>query len=402
MATSGDFFVGDELDELFSIIDGGFLENEDTISSHLDHVTTEVAASESTSACFRCEQCEKVCKSQRGLTRHINAKHPAPDVFPDQSTPNFTPKTTESTLETSLKKLHPIKLMDIVRKAASKIAADKCFPQSLRSKFSSENFSFSNNDAQKLWEKLRPIIDSFNNDAEKYFSDFFALFIENLLPEKFENFTTTNTLMSEVATDVLEHLKSEGKSATESMVITAAAISENELKSLQYLAGFVIHKLHSKFFFSRKTCNTVHSQYCLILQACKVDFDDSQVLINVRDRGGLWRVSKKIQTLFVECEVIFRSKTSNFQYQLSCQDLVNTAMKNITVISYFNSVVLTVDCLIKKELRMNLLEHILTLFFRVRSFSFAKDVREKHKRAKKESRKRSQRTELNRSTGEPS
>ena len=48
----------------------------------------------------------------------------------------------------------------------------------------------------------------------------------------------------------------------------------------------------------------------------------------------------------------------------------------------------------KQEFRINLLEHILTLYFRVRAFSFTKDVREKHKAAHKALRKCSLRTEI--------
>ena len=47
----------------------------------------------------------------------------------------------------------------------------------------------------------------------------------------------------------------------------------------------------------------------------------------------------------------------------------------------------------KKEFRTNLLEHNLTLYFRGRAFSFAKDVREKHKAAHKALIKRALRTE---------
>ena len=48
----------------------------------------------------------------------------------------------------------------------------------------------------------------------------------------------------------------------------------------------------------------------------------------------------------------------------------------------------------KKEFRINLLDHILTLYFSVRAFSLAKDVREKHKAAHKSLRKCSLRTEI--------
>ena len=119
------------------------------------------------------------------------------------------------------------------------------------------------------------------------------------------------------------------------------------------------------------------------MHACKVENDDTQALVNVRDRGGLWKVWKKMQDIFVECEILFRSKTSTFTSSLVCKDLVTQSLKNITINSNFNDIILSVDIHMKKEVRVNLLEHILTLYFRVRALSFAKDVREKHKAAHK-------------------
>ena len=43
-----------------------------------------------------------------------------------------------------------------------------------------------------------------------------------------------------------------------------------------------------------------------ILKACKVEHDDSQTLVNLNDRGGLWKVNKEMQGIFIECENIFR------------------------------------------------------------------------------------------------
>ena len=73
-----------------------------------------------------------------------------------------------------------------------------------------------------------------------------------------------------------------------------------------------------------------------------------------------------------------------------CKDLVTQSLKNITINSNFNAIILSVDIHRKKEFRINLLEHILTLYFRVRAFTFAKDVKAAHKA----SRKRSLRTEI--------
>lgn len=162
------------------------------------------------------------------------------------------------------------------------------FPSSLREKFLKELFTFTNDDAVQLWSKLRGVIDSFKGDAEKMYSGFFSLLVVNVLPSKFEETFVTNTLMSEVAILLLSHL-----SGVENLDGTKEpeSLSVKEEESLQYLAGFILHKLYSKFLYSTKGRST-YQQIISILQACKVESDDTQTLINARDRGGLWRVNK--------------------------------------------------------------------------------------------------------------
>ena len=67
------------------------------------------------------------------------------------------------------------------------------------------------------------------------------------------------------------------------MEYDSVKLSERELKSLQYIVGYVVHKLYSKFRFSKnKDC--VCSKQCLsILLCCKIDSDDTQTLINTKD-----------------------------------------------------------------------------------------------------------------------
>ena len=85
------------------------------------------------------------------------------------------------------------------------------------------------------------------------------------------------------------------------------------MKNFKYIVGHVVHKLYSKFKFSKnKDC--VYSKQCLsILLCCKIDSDDTQALINTKDRGGLWRVNETVQNIFIEFEKIFRSFTSAFR-----------------------------------------------------------------------------------------
>ena len=388
MAASGDFFTGDDLDELFSLIDGGFLDGDDSFNQDIESIAVEVAANEESLPSFKCNQCEKVCKSQRGLTRHINAKHRPPT--PAENTPE-SDLNELSPLEISMKKLHPLQLKVIVKDCAEKVSKDMCFPLHLRLNFDASHFVFTNADAEKLWYKIRSVIDSYSNDPEKYQSEFFTLFLDNLLPEKFSDMTLTNTLMAEVSTAILFHLS--GKNSA-TYISSKEQCTQNKLDDNEMKTGYIIHKLYTKCRFLKNSASKFNEQCCLILHICKIDSDDSQTLIAARDRGGLWKVSKKMQDIFVECEHFSRKYTSDFRSSIMCETLVTETMKNIFVISHFNSIISSVDTTIKKEISLNLLEHILTLYFRVRSFSYAKDVRERHKRPKKDTRKRSQRKEL--------
>ena len=95
------------------------------------------------------------------------------------------------------------------------------------------------------------------------------------------------------------------------------------------------------------------------------------------------------------CFPVSTTKTSTFTSSLLCKDLVTQSLKNITINSNFNDIVLSVDIHMKiEQFRIRLLDHILTLYFRVRAFLFAKDVSEKHKAAHKALRRCSLRTDI--------
>ena len=294
MAGNEDFLTGDDLDDLFMLIDSGFLDGDHVLSQHVDNVVTEITSHEENLVIFQCNQCQKVCKSQCGLTRHINLKH-------RDASPLLTPE------EVSAKTIHSLHLKVIVTKCADKLANDSCFPSAMRSKFSKEEFSFSVDDSQALWCKLRAVIDAFNGDAEKFYSMFYSLFVDNLLPSKFNDRRLTNTLLSEVGNEILIHLGDKNSNVIDTITMPKDRdLPEREMKSLQYLAGFVIHKLYTKFRFYRNPASIFNKQCCQILYECKVESDTTQTLVDARDRGGLWKVNKKMQDILFEFEMIFR------------------------------------------------------------------------------------------------
>ena len=93
------------------------------------------------------------------------------------------------------------------------------------------------------------------------------------------------------------------------------------MKKFQYVVAYVVHKLYSKFKFS-KNKDSVYSKPCLsILLYRKIDSDGTKTLINAKDRGGLWRANETVQNIFIECEKIFRSFTSEFRLVVKYTEL---------------------------------------------------------------------------------
>ena len=70
--STADFFTGDDLDDLFMLIDGDV-----ALIEQIDAIAAEVASNENDITGFACIHCEKVCKTQRVLSRHtnINVRH---------------------------------------------------------------------------------------------------------------------------------------------------------------------------------------------------------------------------------------------------------------------------------------------------------------------------------------
>ena len=152
------------------------------------------------------------------------------------------------------------KKLNVILKTSADIASkDMCLPSLTRTFF--QNFSMSPEELQILWEEMRPLIHAYSSDAEKCYAEFYALLSKNMLPTKFDDITVTNILMTEVANHILMHLPDKNSDiSSSSKPITS--ITDKEIKCLQYISGYIVHKLHNKFRFSKiilmnLTCNVL-------------------------------------------------------------------------------------------------------------------------------------------------
>ena len=120
---------------------------------------------------------------------------------------------------------------------------------------------------------LKPVVEKFHGNAENYYSNFYGLLQENLLPNvSGGDITQTNVLLSEVSNHVLMRLSTKKIHRDDQTTKhDSFKLSDNELKGLQYIICYVVHKLHSKFVF---ILNSVYQYFCaakLILMISEIN-----------------------------------------------------------------------------------------------------------------------------------
>ena len=70
-----EFIAGDDLEDIFGLLDAGFLKDEKEFIGDVESMVSEVANYEDNVHSFNCSYCSKLCKGKRGLSRHVNVKH---------------------------------------------------------------------------------------------------------------------------------------------------------------------------------------------------------------------------------------------------------------------------------------------------------------------------------------
>ena len=96
-------------------------------------------------------------------------------------------------------------------------------------------------------------------------------------------------------------------------------------------------------------------------------------LVGKLDGGGLWKVDNSVTLIFTVAECYFKTITNFPTTKIDCESIVSTLMKNrIIHNNKFKIRSKSIDAFIKKEIALNLMENLLALYIRVRTYSFAK------------------------------
>lgn len=245
-----------------------------------------------------CELCHKKCKSKSGLKRHKTVKQ--------RDTREDVEKQKEGEQESYLTF---VAYSRIVEKAKHKIADNKIYPKTIRDELRCYTH---NNGLQDIPAEFCDIEDLYkrltkSGNAERFYSCFYSTIALNAVKHfKGLSRNAATLLSTKVADCMLVHSKEKIESTYTCAPLTK--LSDEEKAGLQYIGGYVLHKLHTKHVSK----SSESEQAISILKAGKLEDQNAiecQKLTSSLNRGGLWAITKSAQSIFKRTKHYFRDTT---------------------------------------------------------------------------------------------
>lgn len=397
MAANTEWIAGDELDVLDQLLlDDDLFDDE--VKSSIEQMPKEDKT-------FPCLMCSKICLSSGGLKRHISTIHK--DVVDTNAASSSTSSsssatTTKSSSSTQKKKkvediLHPGYLKKMILASLEKVKVDECYPPHILLQFS----NFSVNSVEDVFPCYHAVADSivkFKGDLEKFYPTFYSSVSSN---DVFPGLPKECQLILgfELANHVVAFL-SGARFEQEVVSFEEKVFTPKEKAIISYISGYIIGKFYRKLRFGKN--KNEYQEHCLsILETCKYlegsETDAEHLkLIDAKDRGGLWRVNANTIAIFSIAECLFQNNTKHFVTKIDVSEMVSELLSDAPLVAYFNNMRARSELHVKKEVALNLLEDMLSLYLRIRSHSYAKNKQQNFKVNKDATRAKSLRTERKR------
>ena len=182
-------------------------------------------------------------------------------------------------------------------------------------------------------EKLTKLLTKKRN-VQKFYSSYFAKLVmqnENFVPGLPSNSSTL--LLSKAADLIVVHFKSRDLPNSD---VEPVSMKENEIYGLQYIAGYVLHKLYNRLKAKRGDEEVIFA-----ILSCKGScnaYQDAK-LISAVDRGGLWYPSEEIMKIFKIVELKFRYLVRIHQTTIDTDKFVQEMLNDMDICSIFRSIV---------------------------------------------------------------
>ncbi|XP_065653674.1 uncharacterized protein LOC136080663 [Hydra vulgaris] len=316
-----------------------------------------------------CITCGQICKSKGGLKRHINSAHLLLINAPK---------------EEKLDHLTTIMFSGIVKEVQNTLSYDTCYPEKMRQAIKDYNFEFNDN----LYNEVTKLTAEFRSsgNAEIFLSKFYSSIVlsaHNYILNLDKRLGAL--LVLHIGNHILSFCKKQQNTAHEENI--TKPISAQELDGLQYLAGYVVHKFIKKTRNNKYYNSKINHDTMEILKKFTTDAFIDQKLICTQNRGGLTVVTKECQNIFILTEGLFRRETNQSNLKrIDVAKMVSSLMEDRKIISLYSNIVETFEnenSVSYSDLANNILENMLKLYLRIRSFSLTKDIVQLHKEKKK-------------------
>ena len=108
----------------------------------------------------------------------------------------------------------------------------------------------------------------------------------------------------------------------------------------------------------------------------------------------------EVINIFITAESTFKSMVSKSINKIDSKEMVSSLLENTSVLADFATTLNQADQVIKKEVAMNLLEYILSLYMRTRTFSYVNGKQQLYKMKNDKLKSKSLRTDLKQKTAD--
>ena len=150
-------------------------------------------------------------------------------------------------------------------------------------------------------------------------------------------------------------------------------LTEKEMAGLQYIGGYVLHKLHNKNIKSNLSDSKATQQAIALLKAGKEAnqaMQDYQKLTTTLNRGGLWSITKPAQTIFTRTEKYFRYFTTDYPLtRIDINEIREKSACDSEVLTAFNCMTAVSELKLEDKIAKDVLQSIIHLYIRVKCFS---------------------------------
>ena len=300
-----------------------------------------------------CTKCKKTFKTQGGLRRHVKRQHS------EEEPVKILFETFECIISNTI-----MSLMD-----------NKNYPESELLKI--RQFFNVTACAESMYPKILPLVTDLyqSGNIDSFYKVYYMTFLLNA------SFYITDDLHTPISTLILkkigERLVENIRKGEDVHNPFDVPITDKEMDVLQYLAAYVLQKLLKKFKRGNNSISALHQSIVSLLNMMTLKNKEEHVLIRIMDRGGLIAVRNEILEIFIVAEKVFRSQNMLKERSINSELLANKVSRQIDVFSNFSSIVDS-GVNLEDEIIINLLEKMLSLYFRIRAFSTARDLTLKH------------------------